>query len=103
MQPYVDAWSKSSHRTAAVCNDCHAPHSLGGKYRTKALNGYHHSLAFTRGGFHEPIRITPRNRRVAEQACRRCHAQMVEAVDPDPAPGRETECTRCHRSVGHLH
>lgn len=25
MQAHLDAWSRSSHRAVAVCNDCHAP------------------------------------------------------------------------------
>jgi hypothetical protein len=28
------------HRAAAVCNDCHTPPGLLGKYTTKALNGF---------------------------------------------------------------
>ena len=49
---------------------------LVGKYATKAINGFNHSVAFTTGGFHEPIQITPRNRAVTEAACRKCHAEI---------------------------
>jgi cytochrome c nitrite reductase small subunit len=51
MQPFHDGWLKSSHRSAAVCNDCHTPHDFVGKYSTKALNGFFHSFAFTSGLF----------------------------------------------------
>jgi cytochrome c nitrite reductase small subunit len=103
MQEQLDGWVKSSHHGVAVCNDCHTPHDLVGKYVTKASNGYHHSLAFTMGDFHEPIRIKERNREVTEAACRRCHADIVQAIDASHAPGRALSCIRCHSSVGHLH
>ena len=38
MENHVRAWVKSSHHTVAVCNDCHTPPGLVGKYATKALN-----------------------------------------------------------------
>jgi cytochrome c nitrite reductase small subunit len=60
-----------------------------------------HSLAFTFGGFPEPIRITPRNRRVTEAQCRTCHAGLVHDLD-EAAGGREdVACTSCHADVGH--
>ncbi len=57
MQGYYDAWVKSSHHVAAVCNDCHTPPGLVGKYATKASNGFWHSFAFTTGRFPDPLRI----------------------------------------------
>lgn len=103
MRGQFDAWTKSSHHGVAVCNDCHTPHDFVGKYMTKASNGYHHSLAFTTGEFHEPIRIHEGNRAVTEAACRRCHGDVVQAIDASHAPGRALSCIRCHASVGHLH
>ena len=32
MNEQYDGWIKSSHRSVAVCNDCHVPHSLVAKY-----------------------------------------------------------------------
>ncbi len=43
MQEQYQGWLKGSHRSAAVCNDCHAPAGFIGKYATKAINGYFHS------------------------------------------------------------
>lgn len=103
MQSYYDGWRKSSHHDVAVCNDCHTPHEIIPKYVTKALNGYRHSRAFTLGGFREPIQITARNRAIVEDACRRCHADIVQAVDRTGVHASEVSCTRCHASVGHLH
>lgn len=103
MREQLDGWMASSHRAVAVCNDCHAPHDLIGKYTTKAVNGFWHSVAFTTGRFHEPISIGARNRTVTEGACRTCHADIVQAIDPHPNRSSPLECVACHRSVGHLH
>jgi len=106
MNDQYDGWIKSSHRSVAQCNDCHAPHDLVGKYTTKAVNGFRHSLAFTTGRFHEPIQITPGNRAVTEGACRHCHDDVVRMMRPG-APGHggrqtdQVQCLRCHHSVGH--
>ena len=48
---------------------------------TKAANGFWHSFALTTGRFPEPLRIKPHNRAITEEACRRCHAEIVEAID----------------------
>lgn len=110
MDEHVAAWNKSSHRSVATCNDCHTPHDPLGKYAVKAKNGFWHSFYFTTGTFPDPLRITPANHEVTEEACRYCHWRITEAIDHGPsAPtidlSREEEeftCTRCHRYVGHL-
>lgn len=103
MQDHYDAWIKSSHRSVAVCNDCHAPHNFVGKYWTKADNGFWHSFAFTTGRFPDPIRIKERNRKVTEKACLHCHSKIVEDISASVAhhSGQELSCIRCHRDVGH--
>lgn len=103
MNEQFDGWLKSSHRSVAVCNDCHAPHGLVPKYWTKARNGFRHSLAFTTGRFPEPIRITAYNAEITEEACRSCHADMVQMMDATDGRREAPACVRCHRSVGHLH
>jgi cytochrome c nitrite reductase small subunit len=47
MREQYDGWIAASHRAVAVCNDCHTPPGLLGKYATKARNGFWHSVAFT--------------------------------------------------------
>lgn len=102
MREQFDGWSRSSHHAVAVCNDCHTPDDMVGKYVTKARNGWHHSLAFTTQEFHEPIAITPYNLAITEERCRSCHAAVVEAID-GPHGQEPLTCVRCHDSVGHLH
>jgi cytochrome c nitrite reductase small subunit len=119
MQEHFDAWLKSSHRSVAACNDCHTPHNVVGKYAVKAKNGFWHSFYFTTGRYPDPLRITPANRRVTENACRGCHAEITAAIvptqprgrptpaphdaypSPDHAADRSASCIRCHQYVGH--
>lgn len=101
MRHHYDAWLKSSHRSVAVCNDCHTPEGFAGKYFTKALNGFMHSYAFTTGAFPDALRITYRNEAIADQSCRKCHSDIIEAMDAMSADGQGTSCIRCHGAVGH--
>jgi cytochrome c nitrite reductase small subunit len=102
MSEQLAGWVKSSHRAVAVCNDCHVPHDLVGKYQVKASNGFWHSYYFTTQTFEEPIRATAKSRRVVEQNCRRCHEPVVEAMGtPSHAGEGSPSCVRCHGSVGH--
>ena len=105
MQDQYNGWLKSSHRSVAVCNDCHTPPGLVGKYATKAENGFWHSYYFTTGWFEDNIQITPRGRAVTEKACRKCHQEVVEAIEGPHSEliDSQTSCIRCHSSVGHLH
>jgi cytochrome c nitrite reductase small subunit len=102
MRDHFSAWVKSSHRAVAVCNDCHTPPGLIRKYLTKAENGFNHSFAFTTGRFPEPLRITGRNHDVTERACRKCHEDIVIAIEGPPGRAERLSCIRCHSTVGHL-
>ena len=101
MNREFDGWVKSTHHAAAVCNDCHTPHGLVGKYETKALNGFWHSFYFTTGAYPDNIGIKSRNRAIAQANCRRCHADIVHAVDGRYPKARQLDCLRCHSEVGH--
>ena len=102
MQDHYDGWIKSSHRSVATCNDCHTPPGTIAKYATKAANGFWHSFAFTTGRFPEPLRIKAHNREITEQACRKCHQEIVDAIEGAHAEAEPLSCLRCHGSVGHL-
>src|SRR5262245_33243494 len=103
MNTQYSAWIKSSHRSAATCNDCHTPHNLIGKYAVKASNGFFHSFYFTTGRYPDNIRITSFDLKVTEGACRRCHESITQAIDGNDVHGHAKGilCTRCHFAVGH--
>lgn len=98
MAGHYAGWQAAPHHLVATCNDCHTPAGPISKYVVKAQNGYHHSMAFTLGGFPDVIRARPQSTEVVEANCRRCHADLVENV----AHGSGVSCIRCHASVGHL-
>ena len=97
MQGHYDAWVAGPHHQAATCNDCHTPASPVAKYMVKATNGYHHSMAFTLGGFPDVIRARPESLEVVEANSRYCHADLVDSMPG----GGAVSCIRCHASVGH--
>ena len=100
MRDHLDGWQHSSHERVAVCNDCHVPHDLIGKYLAKADHGWRHSKAFTLQNFHEPIRITDHDLEIVQDNCVRCHEAMVDQMHISPT-GQKAECVHCHRTVGH--
>ena len=102
MNEQYTGWIKSSHHAVAVCNDCHTPAGFFPKYATKASNGFWHSFGFTTGRFPEPLRIKEHNRDIANQACRKCHEDIVEAIEGPHKDAQVLSCLPCHRSVGHF-
>jgi cytochrome c nitrite reductase small subunit len=105
MREQYDGWLKSSHRAVAVCNDCHTPAGFFGKYATKVRNGIGHSFYFTTGRYEDNIQIKPHSREITEQACRKCHQEIVVALEGPHSDRQEKKpsCVSCHLSVGHLH
>ena len=103
MRKQYEAWMKSSHHSAATCNDCHTPRNVLGKYAVKASNGFFHSLYFTTGRYPDTIQITRFDRAVTEGACRRCHQNITSAIDGNVPHGKAEGllCTHCHYAVGH--
>ncbi len=102
MRSEFDSWTKASHHAFAACNDCHLPHGFTGKWRVKASNGYHHSVAFTLWNFHDPIRIKPGNSSVLNANCLYCHRDFVREITAHRVINEEElYCVRCHDDVGH--
>ena len=102
MNSQYDSWIKSSHHAGAKCVDCHLPDEFVAKYLAKADNGYRHSKAFTLQNFHEPIQITPRNSRILQENCLRCHGDFVhDIVSGSTTAKNAISCVHCHESVGH--
>ena len=102
MREQYSSWMKSSHGKVAVCNDCHTPPGFVAKYTTKAINGFFHSLAFTTQRFPDEIRINDRNFRVTEQACLKCHEEIVTGIRSGRGHREDVSCIGCHRTAGHL-
>ncbi|TVR20872.1 MAG: cytochrome c nitrite reductase small subunit [Anaerolineaceae bacterium] len=99
MRDQFEAWTHSSHARVATCNDCHTPNGFVEKWFVKGLNGWNHSVAFTLGGFHEPIRINDFNARVVQNSCVSCHETAVHQMI---SHFEETmSCVACHSGVGH--
>lgn len=102
MREHLDGWQQSAHHAHAVCNDCHVPHGLLGKYLAKAEHGWRHSKAFTLNDFVEPIRITPGDLDIVRANCVRCHGEMVSALAPaHRAVDGPVDCIQCHSAVAH--
>jgi cytochrome c nitrite reductase small subunit len=101
MQPQYESWQKSSHHAVAGCVDCHLPHDFVGKYMAKAINGYHHSAAFTLQNFAEPIVIKPENSRILQESCLNCHGELVHQALVAPGRSEQVRCVHCHLTVGH--
>jgi cytochrome c nitrite reductase small subunit len=102
MQGHYDAWVKSSHRFVATCNDCHTPPGLLPKYATKASNGFWHSFYFTTGAYPDVIRLRPSNVRIVDEACAKCHAEVVGNLGLHGGFPPGEACIRCHNQVGHM-
>jgi cytochrome c nitrite reductase small subunit len=100
MREQFEAWGHSSHRNVATCNDCHTPHGPLEKWFVKALNGWNHSVAFTTGDFHEPIRIKDFNADITQRNCVTCHEPITHQMRLT-ALGETLTCTACHGNVGH--
>lgn len=102
MNDQYASWSRGPHHVAAGCVDCHLPHEFIPKYLAKANNGYWHSKGFTLMDFHEPIMITPRNARMLQDNCIRCHGDVVhDILRGSSASDDMTSCVHCHRGAGH--
>lgn len=103
MRDQYDGWQKASHHAVATCNDCHIPQTnMIAKYWVKAENGFWHSKGFTFQDFHEPIRIRPKNARVLNRNCIRCHGELTSQILAHTGTDKEDlYCVRCHDGVGH--
>ena len=102
MNEHFSGWQQSAHHHVAVCNDCHAPHDLIGKYATKADAGFRHSKAFTFNTAAEPLRMIERSRRVVIDNCIECHRPMLDELLAAASQFDESmDCLHCHRGIGH--
>lgn len=102
MNDQYNSWTKSSHHAVATCVQCHLPIGFVDKWIAKASNGYHHSKGFTLEDFHEPIMIKEGNRKILQENCVACHADMThELTTGAGAKLGPVSCVHCHSKVGH--
>lgn len=110
MREVLQDWRSGDHHHVAVCNDCHVPQGRIAKWIVKGINGFHHSYAFTFTETPVSIRAMALSRRIVQDNCLRCHAQMF--ADPsissvshnnNHTSATPNNCISCHRQVGHLH
>ena len=98
-----DSWMKGGHQNQATCNDCHVPAHPIAKYAIKALNGFHHSYAFTKGNVPLNIEASALSKAIVYQNCNRCHGMTFEHKTPVSIGENQTNCSSCHKEVGHNH
>jgi cytochrome c nitrite reductase small subunit len=102
MREQYDSWQRASHHAHAGCVECHLPQEGLSKWVAKAENGFWHSTRFTLQDFHEPIHIHPKNARILQENCVKCHQDVVaDLVSHGAFADGSNECVRCHASVGH--
>ena len=100
MREQFESWTQSSHKAVATCNACHTPKDIVGKYASKGLNGWNHSLAFTTGQYQDPIQIKEFNQKIVHKNCIRCHEIQISQMR-DFGSAEELDCISCHGNVGH--
>jgi len=101
MREQFEGWNHSSHRNWATCNDCHTPKGFVGKWATKAINGWNHSVKFTTMNFQEPIRINEMNMKIAVNRCLDCHGAITSEMNVHRSDPEGARCLHCHGNPGH--
>lgn len=108
MKPEYATWMHSSHRSVAVCNDCHVPHeNIIKKYYFKANDGLRHATWFTFRWDPQVIRIKEAGKSVVQNNCIRCHHHQVSEVSianvagSNYKEGKGLLCWDCHKQIPH--
>jgi cytochrome c nitrite reductase small subunit len=92
------SWQRGSHGHAAVCIDCHVPHSsFIAKYAYKAEDGLKHSYVFTMGRTPQVLGLSARAVPVVQANCVRCHSQQVMMIEAMGGP--QGRCWDCHQGI----
>jgi cytochrome c nitrite reductase small subunit len=96
MQSQYEAWFHVGAHRSIRCVDCHLPHrNMPVYYLWKSIDGLKDVALFYSGNVPETIEITPRQTRVVQSNCIRCHAVRVEMLD------QQRRCWECHRFLQH--
>jgi len=97
------SWQRGSHGRAAVCNDCHVPHSdIVSKYAFKGMDGTKHSYVFTFRKEPQVIELSNTAKLVVQSNCIRCHSEQLAMIRL--AGTSERTCWQCHGDIhGRVH
>lgn len=91
-------WQRGSHGRAAVCNDCHIPHTNPvAKLAFKARDGLRHSAVFTLRAEPQVLELSAGAKPVIQENCLRCHAHVLTMVRL--AGVGERKCWDCHMNI----
>jgi cytochrome c nitrite reductase small subunit len=91
-------WQRGSHSKAALCIDCHVPHSnIFAKLAFKATDGLKHSYVFTLRKEPQVLRLSDRAVPVMQANCQRCHSNQFEMIRL--AESSERKCWDCHNNT----
>ncbi|MCJ8326139.1 MAG: cytochrome c nitrite reductase small subunit [Campylobacterales bacterium] len=104
-------WSRSSHKNVAKCIDCHLPvGDFIAKYKSKAVDGWNHSVAYTLNTYKNNIRISEDGANRVQANCVRCHSKTSSQMlvnknnyhaDSDEALKNGRRCWECHKYTPH--
>lgn len=112
MNTQYATWQHSAHGVAGVtCVECHLPtDSFIDKYKSKAIDGWNHTVAFTFDTYDPAIKIGEDGARRVQKNCISCHASLaskiVENADKyhnfdQPYVENGRKCWDCHKSTPH--
>ncbi|AXH14047.1 cytochrome c nitrite reductase small subunit [Malaciobacter mytili] len=104
-------WENSSHKNVAGCVDCHLPvDNFVAKYKSKAIDGWNHSVAFTLNTYENNIHISDDGANRVQANCVRCHASENATLKmnadkyhsgEDGSLENGRKCWECHKYVPH--
>ncbi len=111
MNSAFSTWENSSHKNVAGCVDCHLPvDNFVAKYKSKAIDGWNHSVAFTLNTYENNIQISDDGANRVQANCVRCHASenAMLKINADKYHSGEDgslengrKCWECHKYVPH--
>ena len=108
MTPEYMGWLHGSHKTSAVCVDCHLPHNnFVNKWVTKGETGMRHLYVWTTQTEPQVIRAIDSSKDGIAANCLRCHADLMDTTKLVRTSMKTVKaddnklCWDCHRETGH--
>ncbi|MCD4656985.1 MAG: cytochrome c nitrite reductase small subunit [Planctomycetes bacterium] len=108
MTPEYMGWLHGSHKTAAVCVDCHLPHdTFVNKWVTKGKTGMRHLYVWTTQTEPQVIRAIDSSKDDIAENCLRCHSDLLDTTKLVQTSMKTVHadenklCWDCHRDAGH--